>query len=338
MSERSFRVLVLGATGLVGREILGVLEERAFPVSEIFLFADEETRGSEVEFARRSHVVDTVGDDLPEVDVAFLCGPADVNRRVGAAASAKGALVIDLEAGTADDVVLGPGDSGTTNARRPLHLANPATRLIVAPLRALGDAGGIRRVVVTLVVPASAFGSGALDKLGAQTISLLSSSARGEESEDEQSEESEEEPVVEDEAASLAFRCAPLGSEEELVARARGQAERLLGAGVAVSVHAVRAPVFYGQAASISVETTAPIAIDEVKKRLREAPSVILVEGVAAGMTTFDTLGIDAVQVSSLRADASSPAWIHFWAMAENVRQGAALPAVTLAESLLLRH
>jgi len=75
VSERTFRVLLVGATGLVGREILSVLEERAFPVSELFLYANEESAGSDLVFAGRTHVVAAVPRDLPDVDVAFLCGP-----------------------------------------------------------------------------------------------------------------------------------------------------------------------------------------------------------------------------------------------------------------------
>ncbi len=344
MSERSFRVSVVGATGLVGREILSVLEERAFPVSELFLYADRDARGSDAEFAGRSYVIDVVSDELPDVDVVFLCGPAEVNRRLGLAAAARGALVVDLEGSASDEVVLGPGDVGPTSGRRPLHLAHPAARLLVAPLRALGDAVGIRRVVATLVVPASAFGSEALANLGTQTISLLSAGSSEEAEAEEDAEDTEEAGSGEeagggdDDASSVAFRCAPLGPGDASVALVRAQSERLLGAGVTVAVHAIRAPVFYGQAASISVETSTPIAIEEVRKRLREAPSVILVEGAAGERTTFDTVGIDAIQLSGLQSDASSPTWIHFWAMAENVRQGGALPAVALAESLLLRH
>src|SRR4029078_10863452 len=123
--------------------------------------------GVPVEFGGRSTTVEAMPAALPEDDVAFLCCTPEVNGRIGAAVAAKGALVIDLEGAAADDgaapLVLGPGDVPGGGAGKPIHLAHPAARLLVAPLRALGEAGRLRRVVATLVVPASAFGVEAIE-------------------------------------------------------------------------------------------------------------------------------------------------------------------------------
>jgi aspartate-semialdehyde dehydrogenase len=333
VSDRGLRVVVVGATGLVGGEIVSLLADREFPVAELHLYASDESAGAEVEFGAERRAVERVPERLPSADVVFLCASPQVNGRVGAGVAAGGALVIDLSASDASEgapPVLGPSDVAGAGARGPVRLADPAARLIVAPLRALAEAAPIRRVVATVAVPASAFGRKSVENLGRQTIDLLNARARG------AGEETDD--VGEEDESTLAFRCAPQVAASAENVRVERQVSALLGTGVAVTVQRLRAPVFFGQLASVSVEMAAAVSLDQARKLLREAPSLILVEDPAASRSTFDAIGIDAVQVTGLRQDPGSPQWLHLWALSENVRQGAALPAVALAESLLLRH
>lgn len=342
MSDRLFRVAVVGATGLVGREVLALLEERGFPIGELRLYDDAESGDGTLEVGGRSVTVARVPDDVPEADVAFLCEPR--HHRVGATLASKGTLVIDAseDPATRGDraPVLGPADVSAQRAREPIGLASPAARLVAAPVRAIAEGATVGRVIATLLVPASAFGVAAVEGLGGETIALLNT--RGDQPDDESpdpdSEEAPEDGAEEATAAdSLAFRCEPMPAEDAWTSGVRSETSQLLGPSVGVAIRAAKVPVFYGQAASISVEIAVATPIDEVRKRLREAPSIVLVEGEGR-RTTFDTLGIDAIQITGLHEDRSSPGWFHFWALAENVRQGAALPAVVIAESLLLRH
>ena len=333
MSERSFRVAVVGATGLVGGEILGVLEERACPISELVLYAADDAVCAEVEFAGESRRVEELPAELPEVDVAFLCALPEVAEPLGERLAEKGTLVIDLEGGAAG-VVLGPADVSAAEAKQPLRLADPAARLLVGPLRALAEVGPVRRAHATLVLPSSAFGRGAVESLGNETIALMNARGGG----DPDAEDDDETEDSDAREVTAAFRCAPVDPKSGLAARIQAQSESLLGASVALTIQALRAPIFFGQMASLSVEMAAPVDIEAVRKALHEAPSLILIEGEVSERSTSDALGIDAVQVSGLRHDTQSPCWLHFWALSDNVRQGAALPAVSLAEGLLLRN
>jgi aspartate-semialdehyde dehydrogenase len=342
VSDRSFRVAIVGATGLVGREVLALLDEREFPIGELRLYGDAESGDGALEVGGRSVAVEPLSDDVPGMDVAFLCEPGhDV---LGATLADRGTLVLDASQDpTADGdrpPVLGPADVDADRIREPIRLASPAARLVATPLRAIAEALPLRRVIATVLVPASTFGAAAVEGLGAETIALLNARPRDvdDETPEAESDEAPDDAAEEASAAdSLAFRCEPMVAHDPWASGVRLETSRLLGSAISVSIRAVKVPVFYGQAASVSVEVDGSMPIDEIRKRLREAASIVFVEGEGR-RTTFDTLGIDAIQVTGFEEDRTSPGWLHFWALAENVRQGAALPAVVIAESLLLRH
>ncbi len=330
MSEsRALRVAVVGATGLVGRELVALLGERSFPVSTFALYASPASTGATLELGERTTPVDPLPAELPEVDVAFLCAPPEVSRDVAENLAEGGALVIDLARGDFGEapLLLGAGDLGSTprTARGGLwvRVPHPLTRMIVAPLRALGAVMRPTRVVGTLLLSASAFGRAAVERLNEESIALLN--------------------LQEGEGGSAlqgAFRCTPLAPESTVSARVSAEVGVLAELSAPAALHVARIPIFHGQAAALSLELASPVEIDEVRGAFRGAPSLLVAgdEVTGAAVSTFDTLGIDAMYVVGLRRDERDPRWLHFWALGDNVRQGAALAAVSLAEGILLKH
>lgn len=322
--ERKFRVAVIGATGLVGSEVVSLLAERGFPVSELLLFASEGTRGESLEWDGDPVEIHELERPLPEVDVAFLCATAAVSAEIGGEIAAVGALVIDLApaAANAGSLALTAADARVALQAHGsvLRVPDPLTRLLAVPLLALRAVGVPTRAVATLIVSASRFGKGAVVDLGRETIALLNLEVS----------EDESEPTV-------AFRCTPLGPEAA-ARRVEAEVRALVGETLPIAIHVVRAPIFHGHAASLAIQFESPVDLAAARARLRDAPSLLVAEEGAGPISTLDALAIDAMHVTELSSDAGDPTWLHFWVLGDNVRQGAALAAVALAEGILLRH
>lgn len=323
MSSGALRVAVVGATGLVGSEIVSLLAERRFPVGELLLFASERSRGEMVEFAGETIEVRAVVRPMPDVDVAFLCAAAEVDADLGTEMAAAGALVIDLAPGP------GPFALGAADVRdlgssegRLARLPDPLARMIAVPLITLRSLAAPRRVLATLFVSASTFGRSAVDRLAEETTALLNL----------QSPADRPGPEV-------AFRCVPCEADAGgIAARVEEQLGTLLGEPVPRAVSVARVPAFHGQAAAVSVELAEPVAVDAARRALREAPSLLVAEPAAPAASTLDAVGADGILITGLRCAPHDPRWLHFWALGDSVRQGAALAAVALAEGVLLRH
>jgi aspartate-semialdehyde dehydrogenase len=326
--SRALRVAVIGATGLVGREVVALLEKRGFPVGTLALYASQASVGTSLEFHEQTRSVSPLPDELPEIDLAFLCAPVEVSRDVAERLAESGALVVDVAPGASDGAVLlfGAADLGSAprTARGGLwvRVPDPLTRMIVAPLRAL-DAAAMRpiRVIATSLLSASASGHAAVERLSEDSIALLGMREEGEE-----------------DARSGAFRSTPLPSESPVSVRVSAEVAAL-GLGTPLALHVARVPMFHGQAAALSLELASPVETDKVRGAFREAPSLVVVaDQETGGLSTFDVIGVDAIHVMGLRRDENDSRWLHFWTLADNVRQGAALAAVTLAEGILLKH
>ena len=321
------RVAVVGATGLVGREVVSLLDEREFPVEELLLYASEHSEGETLSLRGEPVTVRRLPAEPPTVDLAVLCATAEVSRKIAGALAAKGGLVLDLAPDSPAKVV--PLGAAAVEALRSpagtgrvLAVPDPLARLVAAPLRALGSLGRAQRAVVTLLVSASARGRERIEALGRQTVSLLNAQSS---SEDE-------------EAEAIAFACIPedASAPASIAARVEGQVQALLAAGFPLVVSVVQTPTFVAHVASIAVEIDASFSAGEARKALREAPSLLVAEPGEGSIGTRDVAGSEAIHVVGLRQNPSDPRWLQFWAMADNIRQGAALAAVSLAEGLLL--
>jgi aspartate-semialdehyde dehydrogenase len=321
-------VAVIGATGLVGREVVALLEERSFPVGSLALFASSASVGETLDFGEEARPVNALPPELPEVDVAFLCASAEVSRDVAAKLADGGALVIDLAPGDVDQasLLLGAADLGavarTGRGGLWVRVPDPSTRLIVTPLRALGAGLEPIRVVATVLLSASAFGRAAVERLSEESIALLNlreASADG--------------------APQEAFCCTPLASRSSAVTRVSAEVAALVKLRTPIAIQAIRAPMFHGHAASLSLEFGSVVEIDRLRRVFREAPSlVVAAEGADTSVSTLDVIGVEAIHVVGLCQDERDPCWAHFWTLADNVRLGAALAAVSLAEGILLKH
>lgn len=323
--ERGLRIAVVGATGLVGGEIVGLLAERDIPIGELRLYASERSAGEEIEFRDRAIHVAKLEGSPAEVDVAFLCASTDVSRAVADPLAAAGALVVDLSpAPTAPDrarLALSAADARAALGASPgcvLRVPDPFTRMLALPALALASVGRPRRVIATLLAPASRAGKANVYRLSTETIDLLNLREGDEES-----------------PARIAFRCVPdVGGRD--ASRIEAETASLIGAAVPVSVHLTQVPVFFGQAASIAIELEAAPPLERVRQALRESPSLVLAE--ESGVDTLDVVGADGILISELREGAAGSGWLRFWALADNVRQGAALAAVAIVEGVLLTH
>jgi aspartate-semialdehyde dehydrogenase len=322
---REPRIAVFGATGLVGREIVSLLDERGVPFGELWLFASETSEGETIELGGREHRVSRLPKELPEVDLAFLCAGPEVSREVGDELAQSGAAVLDLAYGAHEDAPLVLGISDLPNVARTrrggliVRLPGAVARLIAIALRSLGNARAVRRVIATAQLSASTFGRRAVERLSEETVRVLNFQEG-------------------DEGAppSAAFRAtAESASDERSVShRAASELRKLLAPAPPLDVSGLRVPLFSGLAIALSVELAAAASAETVKATLREAPSLVVEEVGAEPISTYDVLGADGIYVVGVRHDDADPNWTHFWMLADNVRQGAALPAVSLAEGL----
>ena len=317
-------VALVGATGVLGREVLEVLGARVPGVGELRCRAGGRSLGEEGEFRGDPVPVDEgipAPSDLRGVDLVILCAPAEVSREAARAALRAEVPCIDCSgalAGEPEVPLLGPElfGGGKVPAGPALAVApGPALCLAVAaaPLR---DAAGLEGLAAVVLEPASAAGREAVDRLSLESIALFNQAEL-------------EEPGNPD-AAGGAFDCRPVGGG--------GSGEvgrllaRLLGGELPSHVERIRVPTFHGTGAAVSVSTVRPLDPEGAAAALRGAPGVELVTGSAPG--TRDAAGCESVRVARLRADPSRPRGLAFWLTADALRL-AALLAVRAAEARL---
>jgi aspartate-semialdehyde dehydrogenase len=338
LASRSWRVAVVGATGLVGKEILSVLAERHFPAGELRAISSEASAGDTVAFGERQLRVDALGDDsLQGVDIAFFAAGRDLSAERARGAASGGARVIDLTGCFADDPavpLIAPEVNGDliepgSAAGRPGIVTAAAGSLaaLAAVLKPLDDAAHVRAVTLATFEPASGIGGIGVSELSAQTMKLLNGIS----------------PDPEEFPHQIAFNCFPeVGSigPDGITSEEHGLAtglRRVLGVpDLRVFATAVRIPVFFGLAIAVTVELERPLSVAEAQATLRAAPGLLLSEGEDGSyVTLLDAVGTDAVHVGRLRVDPASPTTLGIWVVIDCVRKGAAVNAVAIAERML---
>jgi aspartate-semialdehyde dehydrogenase len=330
---KQYKVAVVGATGAVGETMLAILAERRFPVGELVALGSERSAGSVVAFGEDDVVVrDLAGFDPAGVDIALFSAGSAVAKEFAPKFAAAGAVVIDNSSAFRqdEDVPLVVSEvNPEAIARRPRGIvANPncSTMQMVVALAPIHRKVGIERINVATYQSVSGAGRPALDELGRQTAALLS--FRG--------AEPGHFPV------QIAFNLIPHIDEfmdngftrEEM--KLVWETRRILGdASIQVNPTAVRVPVFYGHAEAVHIETREKITAAEARALLERAPGVEVVDERAAGgypTPVTHASGKDAVFVGRIREDLSHPRGLDLWVVADNIRKGAALNAVQLAE------
>lgn len=332
-----YRIAVAGATGAVGETLLAILAERRFPVAELVPLASARSAGSTVRFADEDlEVRDLASFDFNGIDIAFFSAGGKTSREHAPRAAAAGAVVIDntSEFRYEDDIPLvvpevNP-EAVAAHAERGI-IANPncSTIQMVVALAPIHRAVGIERINVATYQAVSGAGRSGVEELGSQTTALLSF----------------QEPAIERFQARIAFNLIPQIDDFQPNGYTREEMKmvwetrKILGdERIQVNPTAVRVPVFYGHSEALHIETREKLSAAAAKELLRTAPGVKLVdEQRPAGYPTpaSHAAGRDAVYVGRIREDISHPRGLDLWVVADNIRKGAALNAVQIAEILL---
>ena len=330
---KQFKVAVVGATGAVGETMLALLAERKFPVSKLVALASERSAGGEVAFGNNEVIVhDLATFDPAGIDIALFSAGSEVSKQYAPKFAAAGAVVIDNSSAFRrdDDVPLVVAEVNPEALRnRPRGIiANPncSTMQMLVALGPIHRAVGIERINVATYQSVSGTGRRALEELGRQTAGLLNV----------QSVEPEVYPV------QIAFNVIPHGGDfldngytsEEM--KLVWETRKILGdESIGVNATVVRVPVFYGHSEAVAIETRDKLTAADARELLRKAPGIELVdEPVAGGYPTPVThaSGRDPVYVGRIREDLSHPRGLNLWIVADNIRKGAALNAIQIAE------
>lgn len=325
---------VVGATGVVGQEILRVLEEREFPVSDVTLLASMHSEGTRLEFCHRSFVVRLLTEEnFAGVDLAmFAVGPEPSKEYVPHAVSA-GAMVIDASSAfrLEPDVPLCVAElnASTLQQHRGIvampHSLTTQVALVLAPLHASAP---LKRVVVSTYQAVSGQGQRAVQEFDQQLRDLLNFQP----------------PQVETFPHQIAFNCLPqcgdfldnAYTKEEMALI--DETRRLLAIpDLPITATAVHVPLVHGHSASVTIEMARPLSADDARAILEQAPGVEVEDDVKCLYYPQATRanGQDAVFVGRIRPDLSVPHGLHLWIVADNLRRGAALNAVQIAEHLI---
>ncbi len=333
----TMRVAVVGATGNVGREMLKTLAERRFPVSKVHAVASKRSAGKKVSFGEND--VLTVEDletfDFSTCDIGLFSPGGKVSAEYAPKAAAAGCVVIDNTSHFRMDpdiplVVPEVNPEALKDYKKKNIIANPncSTIQMVVALKPLHDLATIKRVVVSTYQSVSGAGRPAMDALFSQSRSVLT-----------------HQPIeVEPFFKRIAFNVIPQidvfmddgFTKEEW--KMRVETQKILDPRIEVVATCVRVPVFVGHAEAVSVEFERPMNPDTARRILKNAPGVLVVDTLDPEdgfITPIDCAGEDAVYVSRIRRDPSIPNGLMLWIVADNVRKGAALNSVQIAEALL---
>ena len=330
---RQYRVAVVGATGAVGEAMLSILAERRFPVSELVALASERSAGGTVAYGDDEVLVrDLAGFDPAGVDIALFSAGGSVSKEFAPAFARAGAVVIDNSSAFRQDpdvpLVVAEVNPEAVAQRPRGIIANPncSTMQMVVALAPIHRAVGIVRINVATYQSVSGAGRAAMEELGRQTGALLNF----------QGAAPERFPV------QIAFNLIPHIDEfldngftrEEM--KLVWETRRILGdESIQVNPTAVRVPVFYGHSEAVHVETRDKIDAAAARALLAAAPGVTVVDERGAGgypTPVTHASGSDAVFVGRIREDLSHPRGLDMWIVSDNIRKGAALNAVQVAE------
>ena len=333
---KQVNVAVVGATGAVGETMLKTLIERAFPISRLHVLASERSAGTKVEFgARQITVEDLATFDPTGVDIALFSAGGSVSKEYAPKFAAAGAVVIDNSSAFRydDDVPLVVSEVNPEAARdRPRGIiANPncSTMQMLTALAPIHREAGIERINVATYQSVSGTGRRALEELGKQTARLLNF----------------QDPQPEVYPVQIAFNVIPHGGDflengyttEEM--KLVWETRKILGDdSIQVNATVVRVPVFYGHSEAVHIETREKITAERARELLASAPGVEVVDERGPGgypTPVTHASGRDPVFVGRIREDISHPRGLALWVVADNIRKGAALNAVQLAELVL---
>ena len=333
MFMKKYNVAILGATGAVGAEFLKLIEERNFPFNELRLLASKRSAGKVINFMGKDYTVqEATHDSFAGIDIALFAG-GSISKEFAPSAVKAGAVVIDNSSAFRmdDDVPLVvPEVNGPDAKVRPRGvIANPncTTIQMVVALQAIENLSHIKSVHVATYQAASGAGAAAMDELVHQYEELMKGEA----------------PTVQKFYYQLAYNVIPqvdvftdnLYTKEEM--KMFNETRKIMHSDVKVSAMCVRVPVIRAHSEAIWVETERPVSVEEAREAFAKADGVVLMDEPANRTypMPLDIAGKDPVYVGRIRKDISNPNGLTFWAVSDQIKKGAALNAVQIAEYLI---
>ena len=332
-----YDVAVVGATGAVGEAMLSILEERKFPVNNLYPLASERSAGTKVMFNNKQVMVGNLAEfDFSKAQIGLFSAGGSVSAEYAPKAGAAGCIVIDNTSHFRydDDIPL------VVPEVNPEHIANYTNRNIIAnpncstiqmlvALKPIHDAVGIKRISVATYQAVSGTGKSAVEELARQTAELLNG----------------REATCSVYPRQIAFNALPQidvfmenGYTKEEMKMNWETRKIFADDSIEVSATCVRIPVFYGHSEAVQIETKTAISAEEVQQLLAKAPGVTVIDERKDGgypTAVTDSAGQDAVFVGRIRQDISMANGINLWVVSDNVRKGAALNSVQIAEELI---
>ncbi|WGD28538.1 aspartate-semialdehyde dehydrogenase [Ancylobacter sp. WKF20] len=332
-----YKVAIVGATGNVGREMLDILAERGFPADEVVALASRRSVGTEVSFGDKTLKCKALENyDFSDTDICLMSAGGDVSKEWSPKIGRQGCVVIDNSSAWRYDsdvplVVPEVNADALAGFTKKNIIANPncSTAQLVVALKPLHDLATIKRVVVATYQSVSGAGKDAMDELFAQTRAVFVS-----------------DPVEAKKFPKrIAFNVIPHidvfmedgYTKEEW--KVMVETKKILDPKIKLTCTAVRVPVFISHSEAVNVEFEKPITVEEATAALRAAPGILVVDKREPGgyITPYEAAGEDATYISRIREDATVENGLSFWCVSDNLRKGAALNAVQIAEALINR-
>jgi len=332
-----YKIAIVGATGNVGREMLDILHERGFPADTVVPLASRRSQGKEVSFGDKTLVIKALDTyDFSDTDIALMSAGGDISKEWSPKIAAQGCVVIDNSSAwryDADVPLIVPevNADAIEGFRKKNIIANPncSTAQLVVALKPLHDRAKIKRAVVSTYQSVSGAGKEGMDELFNQTRAVFVA-----------------DPIESQKFQKrIAFNIIPQiddfmedgYTKEEW--KVLAETKKMLDKNIKVTCTAVRVPVFVGHSEAVNLEFENEITPDEAREILREAPGCLVVDNPAEEtyMTPYESAGEDATYISRIREDATVENGLALWVVSDNLRKGAALNTVQIAELLVNR-
>ena len=337
---KKFNVAIAGATGAVGEVLIELLETRDFPIDTLHLLASSRSAGTSLNFAGKRITVSAIDDfDFSQAHIGLFSAGGSVSAEYAPKAAAAGCVVVDNTSHFRRDddiplVVSEVNPEAIAGYTKRNIIANPncSTMQMLVALKPIHDAVGIERINVATYQAVSGTGKSAIEELASQTARLLNA----------QTIESKVYPK------QIAFNVLPHidtfqdngYTREEM--KMVWETQKILGdEAIKVNPTCVRVPVFHGHAEAVHIETKAPISADVATQLLEQAPGIVVMDKREDGgypTPVGDAAGTDPVFVGRIRNDISHPNGLNLWVVADNLRKGAALNSVQIAEELVRNY
>ena len=332
-----YRIAVVGATGNVGREVLSILAEREFPADEVVALASRRSQGTEVSFGDKTLKVKALDShDFSKSDIAIMSAGGSLSTEWAPKIGKSGCVVIDNSSAFRYDpdvplIVPEVNADDVVNFSKKNIIANPncSTAQLVVALKPLHDKATIKRVVVSTYQSVSGAGKEAMEELFNQTRAVFVA-----------------DPIeAEKFTKRIAFNCIPHidvfmdSGETKEEWKMTAETKKMLDPKIKLTATTVRVPVFVSHSEAVNIEFENEISADEAREILRQAPGCLVVDKREDGgyVTPYEAAGEDATYISRIREDATIDNGLNMWVVSDNLRKGAALNTVQIAELLINR-